>query len=123
MHTLKCKSPRRPPPPPPRPFLSNPATVASSPETTTHLQKSRRQTTVLTKLLYLYLLPTTHTKHVLVTYVLKTNSHVHSRVSLLLVRVHDMRICRKLNTCLSCVIQNFLHTNRRLCSTACSFDS
>jgi len=101
MHTLKCKSPRRPPPPP-SPLLSNPATVASSPETTTHLQKPSRQTTVLTKPPYLHLLSTTHTKRVLVTYVLD-DSHVHSRVSLLLVRVQDMRICRKLNTCLSCV--------------------
>jgi len=120
MHTLKCKSPCRPSPLHPLPLLSNPATVASSPETTTHLQKPRRQTTVLTKPLYLHLLSTTHTKHVYVTYVLKENSHVHSRVSLLLVRVQDMRICRKLSTCLSCVIQNFLHTNRRLCCTAVS---
>ena len=117
MHTLKCKRPHRPSH---LPLLSNPATVASSPETTTHLQKPRRQTTVLTKLQHLCLLSTTHTKHVLVTYVLKEDSHVHSRVSLLLVRVQDMRICRKLNTCLSCVIQNFLHTNRRLCCTAVS---
>ena len=121
MHTLKCKSSRRPPPlPPPRPLLLNPATVASSPETTTHLQKPRRQTTVLTKPLYLYLLSSTHTKHVLVTHVLMEDSHVHSRVSLLLVRAQDMRICRKFNTCLCCVIQNFLHTNRRVCCTTVS---
>lgn len=121
MHTLKRKSPRRPLPHP-HPLLSNPATVASSPETTTHLQKPRRQTTVLTKLLYLHLLSTTHTKHVLVTYVLKEKSHVHSRVSLLLVRVQDMRICRKRNACLSCVIQNFLHTKQAFV-LHCSSDS
>jgi hypothetical protein len=114
MWTLKCKGLHAPL----LPLLPNPATVASSPETTTHLQKQGRQTTVLTKPLYLYLLSTTHTKHILVTYVLKKDSHLHSTVSLLLVAVQDMRICRNINTCLSCVIRNACRTNWRLWCTA-----